>query len=495
MLKPIARLMAFLMLWNSVGFAQTAPAQTDEAQSTTPALPVVDQGLVDARSQRRFLHGLDAPIDPDKYIVGPTDEFVLFNRGPQDKQVTLRVLPEGTVVLPNVGAIDVAGLSITEMRALLDSELSPYYRNVEFDCQLVLPRTLIVNVLGEVGKPGAVELYAPFRLESALERAGNVSDRGSKRAVEIRDESGVILRVDFLKYLRLGDGQENPMLREGWTVFVPSRGPTCRVMGEVWRSGDYEVLPGETVADLVELAGGLTIEALTDRIVLERLDASDRLTVDEFAWNDADSVTVADRDVITIPDRRSFPGMDYVRVNGGGGRDGVIAIRDGETLESFMPRFVRLNRDFDLSRAVIERKTPSGEMKYIPVDLERVVAGEGDGSIALQSGDVISVPAYDLAVFVAGEANVPGPIPFQRGLPAERYVALAGGPTSSGSMDRLEIIAKDGSKRKAGRSSTVFRGETILVKQKKWKIFQTVFVSVTSLTSLVLSIYAVSRAN
>lgn len=495
MLKPIARLMTFLVLWNSVGFAQTTPAQTDETQSTTPPLPVVDQGLVDARSQRRFLHGLDAPINPDKYIVGPSDEFVLFIRGPQEKQVTLRVLPEGTVVLPNVGAVDVAGLSITEMRALLDSELAPYYRNVEFDCQLVLPRTLVVNVLGEVGKPGAVELYAPFRLESALEGAGNVTERGSTRAIEIRDENGVVRRVDFLKYLRLGDGPDNPALREGWTVFVPSRGPACRVMGEVWRGGDYEVLPGETVADLVELAGGLTTEALTDRIVLERLDASDRLTVHEFAWNDADSVTVEDRDVIGVPDRRSFAGMDYVRINGGGGREGLITIRDGETLDSFMPRFLRLKQDFDLSRAVIERKTPSGEMKYIPVDLERVMAGEGGGSIALRSGDVISMPGYDQAVFVAGEANAPGPIPFQRGLPAERYVAMAGGPTSNGSIDRLEIIGKDGSKRRAGRNSTVFRGETILVKQKKWRIFQTVFVSVTSLTSLVLSIYAVSRAN
>lgn len=494
MLKPVARLMTFLMLWNSVGFAQTTPLRTEGNEGSTPPLPVVDQGLVDSRSQRRFLHGLDAPIDPDKYIVGPSDEFVLFIRGPQEKQVTLRVLPEGTVVLPNVGAIDVAGLSITQMRALLDSELAPYYRNVEFDCQLVLPRTLIVDVLGEVGKPGAVELYAPFRLESALEEAGNVSERGTTRAVEIRDESGVVRRVDFLKYLRLGDGAENPMLREGWTVFIPSRGPACRVMGEVWRTGTYEVLPGETVADLVELAGGLTTDALTDRIVLERLDASDRLSVKELTWNDADSVTVADRDVIAIPDRRSFPAMDYVRVNGGGGREGLITIRNGETLGSFMPRFLRLEPDFDLSRAVIERKTPSGEMKYIPVDLERVVAGEGDGSIALQSGDVISVPSYDLAVFVVGEANAPGPIPFQRGLAAERYVALAGGPTSSGSIDRLEIIAKDGSKRRAGRNSTVFRGETILVKQKKWKIFQSVFVSVTSLTSLVLSIYAVSRA-
>jgi protein involved in polysaccharide export with SLBB domain len=493
MVKHIARLMTFLMLWNSVGFAQTQTSTTGDEKSAPP-LPVESPTVVDVRNARRVLHGIDAPIDPDSYIVGPSDEYVLSIRGPQEKQIQIRVLPEGSVILPNVGALAVAGLTITEMSALIAKRLSPYYRNVEFDCQLVLPRTLMVHVLGEVGSPGTVELFAPFRLEEALRGAQNVTQRGTTRSVEIRGEDGVVRRADFLKYLRLGDNSGNPTLREGWTVFVPSRGPACQVMGEVWRTGEYEVLPGETAADLIELAGGLTAEALTDRIVLERLDAQDSLHVREFDWDDAASVTMQGRDIIAVPDRRSFPPMDFVRVYGGGGREGLITIRQGETLDSFVPRFLRLHQTFDLSRAVIERKEDDGSTHYIPIDLERVVEGKVDDSIALQSGDVISVPPYDEAVYVGGEANAPGPIPFQRGLPAGRYVALAGGPTSGGSIDRLEIIGKDGSKRNAGRNSAVFRGETVLVRQKKWRIFQNVFVSVTSLTSLVLSIYAVSRA-
>lgn len=87
----------------------------------------------------------------------------------------------------------------------------------------------------------------------------------------------------------------------------------------------------------------------------------------------------------------------------------------------------------------------------------------------------------------------PGEIEFQRGLPAERYVAMAGGPNNSGTMDKISIYAPDGSKRDGDRESVVFRGETILVKRKTSKIFGTVFLSLSTVTSLVLSIVAVTR--
>jgi protein involved in polysaccharide export with SLBB domain len=263
----------------------------------------------------------------------------------------------------------------------------------------------------------------------------------------------------------------------------------------VWNNGAYEILDGETATDLIALAGGPTTSAMTDRIMLERLGQDDGLAVGEMTWEEAQSTVLQDLDVVVLPDRRAFPGTDFVRVYGGGGREGMINIGPGETLRSFMPRFIRLRRDHDLSGAILERTVASGQTQYIPIDLEQYVEGTAGPEISLQPGDVINIPPFEEAVFVIGDVTQPGPIPFQRGFPAERYVVLAGGPSSGGSIDRLEIIGADGSKRKAGRSDTVYRGETIIVRQKKWRIFQQIFVSVTSLTSLVLSIYAVNQAN
>lgn len=501
MYRSIARLMIVLMLWNTVVFAQGTARESEEgttgAKQTAiqPTPTLIDPAVVDYRTGRRLVRGLDRPVDPDTYVVGPTDQFILFVRGPQERKIELRVLPEGTVQLPNVGAVKVAGMTISEMRAMLDDRLEPYYRNIAFDCQLIVPRTLIVYVLGEVGEPGPVELYAPFRLDMALQGAGGVTDRGSQRAIDIVVDGQVEETVDYFSFLRLGELDQNPSLREGVTVFVRPRDKSCSVVGEVWRSGRYDLLEGETVGDIVELAGGLTPSAFTDRIVIERLDANDRLSTSEQTWDEAASRTLQDRDVVVVPDRQSFPGTDFVRVYGGGGREGIIPIQPGETMETFLPRLARLRRNHNLSAAVIERTLPSGEMGYIPVDLEALIEGRGDGSLALQAGDVIGIPPYEEAVFVIGEVVQPGPIAYQRGLPAERYVALAGGPGNTGSIDRLEIISRDGEKRGAGRNSTVYQGETIVVKTKRSRIFQTVFVGLTSLTSLVLSIIAVSRTN
>ncbi len=497
MFKSIARLLIVLMSWNTIGFAQQAIANTDSGpQGAATTSQVWDPAqTTDTRVGYRLLRGLDKPVNPDTYVVGPSDQFVLLIRGGVETEIRLRVLPEGTVLLPNVGAVVVAGMTITEMRAMLKKRLGPYYHNVDLDCQLLVPRTILVYVLGEVERPGPVELLAPFRLDMALAGAGGLSNRATSRAIQIVEDGELARSVDFIRFLRVGDLSQNPSLQEGKTVFVPPRRASCVVMGEVWRGGTLEILEGETIADMVELAGGLTTHALTDRMVHERLDTEQKLTVSKFHWDEAAGIKVQDQDVIVVPDRKSFPGTDFVRVYGGGGREGLIQISEGETLAEFLPRIMRLKQNHDLKRAVIERTDADGATHYIPVDLQAIIDGTDAGSLVLEAGDVISVPLFEEFVYVVGGVVAPGPIPFQRGLPAERYVSLAGGPSERGSMDRLEIVSMDGVKRGANRNSTVFRGETILVKQKKSRIFQSMFVSLTSLTSLVLSIIAVSRTN
>ena len=162
-------------------------------------------------------------------------------------------------------------------------------------------------------------MLPPFRVDTAIEAAGGVSGRGSQRAIELREPDKPLLNVDLVKFRRLGDVTMNPMLHEGQTVYVPSRGPTCDVIGEVWRTGTYEILPEETVMDLIALAGGFTTHAKTDEIVLEKLRENE-VTITKMDEAFAKTAIVRDSDVIVVPDQRSFPGAEFVRVQGGGGR-------------------------------------------------------------------------------------------------------------------------------------------------------------------------------
>jgi len=497
LIRVVASAMILVMGVTTVVPAQTiSPRRTTrdpfrQAPQPTSTAGAVDTTLVE--SMRMIPHGFDAPVDPKTYVVGPGDQFVLYFKS-TGQQIPLRVLPEGTVIVPNAGLVRATGLTIEEFRAELARTLASFYRSTEFFCQLVTPRTFVVYVLGEVKTPGPVVMMPPFRVDTALSAAGGITDRGSERTVEIREAGEPTVIVDQVKLARLGDIAMNPMLHEGQTVFVPSRTHACDVVGEVWRGGTFEILPGETIIDIVALAGGFTSNAETDKIVLEKLSVDEKVTITEMDQVTAGTTVITDRDVIVVPDKRAFPGIDFVRVQGGGGRDGRIYLGQGETMQSFLPRFIRLRNDFDLPHARIERKKDDGSFEFINIDLAKVLEGDSV-DVVLQTGDVINIPRLEDVVFVAGEVVLPGGIEFQRGLPAGRYIAMAGGPSERGSIDKLKIYDSYGNERGGNHDSTVYRGETILVKRRTGVILGNLFIGFVSLTSLFLSVYAVITAS
>jgi len=469
---------ALMLMWGAMAWAQS---ESGEPVPVTPEQKPLEPA------------GLDRPVDPDTYIVGPADVFILYIKANEELEIRLTVLPEGFVLLPNAGPLQAAGLTITEFRASLRKALGKYYRNVDIHCQLARPRTFIVYVLGEVEEPGAVQMRAPFRIDAAIRAAGGITDQGSKRSIEIRDDSSTMRYIDLQRFWRLGETAHNPALSEGQHVYVPSLGDFCTVLGEVMHAGLYEFRADETIQDMIDLAGGITATAALDRVMVERMGENEKLSVAAVSRSELASRPLVVRDVIVIPDTRTFPGTESVRVEGGQGREGNVYIEEGETIGNFVNRFVRLSAAYDLKNAVVERTLEDGSVEFIPVDLTRVVSGEDPGDLMLHPGDVISVPIIDNLVYVTGEVTVPAGVPFQRGLPASRYIALAGGQTSRGSIDRLQIYSPEGSKRNGDRNSMVYRGETILVRTKKSVIFTTFFFGFTSLASLIIAVIALAN--
>jgi protein involved in polysaccharide export with SLBB domain len=500
MFSRLTRVTAAVMTW-IMFVTTTAPAQIPLYRTTrqptyrgmVPTAPPAAPSDSVVTSTPMVARGLDQPINPDEYVIGPGDQFVLVAKS-SGVQYNLIVLPGGSVLVPNAGMVNAAGLTITKFREELRRVATTYFRGGEFLCELVVPRTFVVYVLGDVRRPGPVEISAPFRLDMIVNAAGGVADRGSMREVQVRGPNDSVQVYDLLRLTRLGLLDQNPMLHEGQSIFVPGRGAAAEVSGEVWRGATYEIVPGETVTDLINLAGGFTTNADRGRLVLERITADNQVEIHSLTEATLNT-PVQDRDVIVVPDRRSFPGIDFVRVQGGGGRDGRIYLQQGETLASFRPRFIRLRNDFDLSNSSIERRRDDGTVDFIKVDLKRLVEGDTTNTVVLKSGDVINIPPLQDVVFVAGEVVNPGGQEFQRGLPAGRYIAMAGGPTEVGSIDKLEIYDDHGNRRDADRDDVVYRGETVLVKRRTGVILGNLFLGFVSLTSLFLSVYAVIQQN
>ncbi len=309
----------------------------------------------------------------------------------------------------------------------------------------------------------------------------------------MRENGNKVAAADLFKFLQEGDIQANPVLKEGQTVHVPPRFMTAGSVGEVRKSGDFEIVSGETVEDLIRYSGGFATTADTTHMLLERTTPGEEVVTIVFPRDSAASIELKDLDILVVPDLVSFHGIEPVEVLGGGGRTGAFQVAGSEKLSEFVYRLWRFTPRFDVESAVIERYVAPDEPQYIYFNVRDVLDGKAVGDTILRPGDTVSFPSRERQVFVTGEVVLPGPFPFQPGFTAERYIALAGGPNGDGTYGRIDIFAENGSLRSGDRHSLVYRGETIVVKTKLSRQLAGLFYGAATLTSLILSIYAVSQ--
>jgi protein involved in polysaccharide export with SLBB domain len=218
------------------------------------------------------------PVD-DGYILGPGDVLALILTGDVELAHTLEVTRGGFVVIPQVGQIPVNSLTLGEFKDVLTSRLRQSYSGIRrdgtgttrFHVTVANVRVHTIRVIGEVARPGAYQIAATGTILTALYEAGGLTKRGNFRAVEVRRGSELVATVDLYDYLLRGTIANDVPLAPGDVIFVPVRGPRVKVAGEVTRPGIYELRPGETLADLVQVAGGLTPEAATEAVTIDRI--------------------------------------------------------------------------------------------------------------------------------------------------------------------------------------------------------------------------------
>jgi len=424
-------------------------------------------------------------IDPDRYLLGPGDQLVLSLVGSETRTFQLSVLPEGYLYIPEVGAIYADGLSISEFREKLYKKLSKYFHNIEIHCYLSVPRLFKVFVSGEVKKPGGVEASAVERVSDALERAGGLKRGASNRKILlIRD--GDTLSVDLERFLSFGDTSANPFLDGGDVIVVPPLSGSVTIVGEVRRSGRFEVLPHETIADIVTLAGGFSEDAITDSLLVTRV-RRDGSVYSFVVKKEKFNLEVKDLDQISVFNRLKKKRVVYV--SGAVRHTGMFFLAEGEGLSEILARTGGFNTNADLSKVYVRRVDGS----TISLDLRESLMPDVSCDLELHDGDVIEVPAIYPKVIVGGEVNLPGEYPYRADWTVAQYVGLAGGPTSNGSLSRVVIYSSDGTVRSARTSDKPGKGDAIIVKRSRTKIIGEFLSGVIRLGTVVISILVLTR--
>jgi len=230
------------------------------------------------RATTLFTPSLMGPVDAN-YRLGPGDGLVLLLTGDVELAHDLTVTREGFIVIPQVGQLNVANLTLGQLEDLLYARLSRVYSGVKrgagattrFTVTVARLRTVQVFVTGDVARPGSFQISAASTILSALYAGGGPTENGSFRRIEVHRGGELLDTLDLYDYLLRGDSRHDRRLETGDVVFVPVRGAQVRIAGKVVRPALYELKPGESLRDLIQAAGGFEADALRRRVQVDRI--------------------------------------------------------------------------------------------------------------------------------------------------------------------------------------------------------------------------------
>jgi protein involved in polysaccharide export with SLBB domain len=371
-------------------------------------------------------------------------------------------------------------------------------------------------------------------VSGVVELAGGLLATSSERLIALRGPSGAERPVDLLRYRRLGDLAANPLVMEGSVVFVPYRVSTVTVLGAVNAAGEYEVVPGDRLRDLIELAGGPRPDAYLSDVEIVRFRENDSVRYDSFTVDYGDGAGAGGAAAIELRggDRVFVHGIERwhrdarVEVLGEVKFAGTYSIIEGEdTLSDVIARAGGLTSVADLARARLRRqaagKFQTGaerqvellesfdrqDMTYeeyaflqsqrlevsdeVSVDFGALLlAGDRSADVVLLDEDLIEIPRALSVVRVSGAVKSPGLVRFTPDARAEEYIELAGSYTRDADRARTRIVkSQSGSRLRPNRGTTIEPGDIVWVPRAKERDWWEITKDLLSVGGQVATIY------
>jgi polysaccharide export outer membrane protein len=461
---------------------------------------------------------VDAPLDPDAYVLGPGDLLELNFWGVQNFKLRATIDLEGRAFVAKVGYLPLKGKTLSEARRVLRDSVARYFPQLSFDVALAEPRTFLVQLVDAVARPGAYSARAVDRVAAVIARAGGFGPRASQRRVEIRRRSGEVVKADLLLYSQTGDVKQNPYLLDGDVVRVPFEDLAVAIDGAVNRPGRYELVGTRDLAELVELGGGLSATAtklLPVSLVRRQEDDHRDLKLLSFGPNgELPSAPLQHEDAVRVPTYEELQRSVLVvgalagvappttvagqEANGGGrvvAADEATSTRrlpfvQGDSVRTLLERVGGVGSLADLKGSYVLRGA-----KTIPVDLySLVMLHDLRADTPIELGDTLVVPFKRRNILVEGAVFRPGSYPYNPSYGVEQYLSLAGGRNRfAQSLSDVRVISPHGETIDFKSDLKVEPGSSVVVPERNFSRSEVVQIML-GVASLVVSGVAVVLA-
>ena len=201
------------------------------AQSTGRDLPIFGSELF-KNVPSTFAPVQDIPVTAD-YVVGPGDEIKIHAWGQLEVDFSAIVDRTGTISIPKVGTVSVAGIRYQDLQSHLKTAIGRVFRNFDLSVSLGQLRAIQVFVVGQARRPGSYTISSMSTLVNAIFAAGGPSAKGSMRSIQLKRGNKVVTDLDLYDLLINGDKSKDAQLLPGDVIYIPPVGPLVAITGSV----------------------------------------------------------------------------------------------------------------------------------------------------------------------------------------------------------------------------------------------------------------------
>lgn len=396
------------------------------------------------------------PLD---YPIGVYDQIIVSLWNGAEATLDYTVARDGSIFPTSIGKIYLQGLTFENVRSLLTQRFRSYVPpSTNISISLGQPRTISINVAGEVKKQGPVTVSAFTNAFNVIALAGGPTDLANLRDIQIKRNGRIIDVLDVYKYLTTGDFGKHIYLENNDFVILQTVEKKVKAEGKFKRPMYYQLKKDEGLKDLLKYTGGLERDAFSSGVKIFRTELEKQIIKDVNATaiinptNDErlmkQDFPLVDGDIIRVI--AVNPGLiNKVEIKGEVSYPGQYETRIGDKLFDIINRAGGITRNTYLPRAYIFRgggDSTNIKASKVEVDLTDITTNDtasifnvelfANDQVLLFSNNQFADKQY---VEIFGEVRKEGKVNRYLGMTLQDLLYLSGGLKQSAEYGRIEI--------------------------------------------------------